>query len=270
MTKRDAYAMELRDMVGRWLQSGQPATLSRYLLANSNLPGPRGNLEMAWAFGDVVAEMASLAGEPLWSLARGWTEMTVEVAPTNSAEEFLPFCGAVAVGALGAELPERCGDALALLRDVARDPRWRMREGVCFALQRLLAARPQPTLDALRQWVEGGDPLEMRAVAAALADPPLLKDGSLAVSALQLHRLIFRQVLARADRRSGPFKVLRQGLAFTLSVVVQALPKEGFAYIAELIGRRDQDVLWIVRENLKKNRLLKHFPDDVARLNALI
>jgi hypothetical protein len=270
MTKRETCAAEVRELLGRWLASGQAGELTGYLLSNSNLPGPRGNLELAWAFGDVVSELAPLAQQQLWSLASSWTAMTPEMAPTNSAEEYLPFCGTVAVGALGAVLPECCAEALDALRCLARDARWRMREGVCFALQRLLAECAEATLAALRQWVNGGDPLEMRAVAAALADPPLLQEGQLATSALELHRRIFEQLLDRPDRRSEPFKVLRQGLGFTLSVVVQAVPQEGFALMSELIASRDQDLLWIVRENLKKNRLLRYHLDEVARLNALI
>jgi hypothetical protein len=36
--------------------------------------------------------------------------------------------------------------------------------------------------------------------------------------------------------------------------------------MAELFDSADPDVLWIVKQNLKKNRLLKNFPREVESL----
>jgi hypothetical protein len=59
---------------------------------------------------------------------------------------------------------------------------------------------------------------------------------------------------------------LRKPLGYTPSVVVQSVPEEGFEFLAQLADSQDSDVLWIVRENLKKNRLVKNFPDQVASI----
>ena len=45
---------------------------------------------------------------------------------------------------------------------------------------------------------------------------------------------------------------------------------EGFAYMQQLAEQNDADVLWIVKENLKKNRLLKNFPEEVTATNKLL
>lgn len=52
-------------------------------------------------------------------------------------------------------------------------------------------------------------------------------------------------------------------------VVVHALPKQGFEFMAESVDLQDSDVLWIVKENLKKNRLLKNFPEEVESTKKL-
>ena len=67
-------------------------------------------------------------------------------------------------------------------------------------------------------------------------------------------------------RKSEPFRILRQGLGYTISVVVCAIPKQGFEFLRQLIHSGDKDLMWIARENLKKNRLLKNFPQEVALL----
>ena len=95
-----------------------------YLLQESGLPGPRGNLELA----QVVADEGDRA------LFEHFLAYTPQVAPTNDPHEFLAFCGVVGLGRLLAEGDEKILDQL---RPFASDPRWRLREGVAMALQRL-------------------------------------------------------------------------------------------------------------------------------------
>jgi hypothetical protein len=61
-----------------------------YLLKNSGLPGPRGNLELAQAAADVGSRAQFEA----------FLAYTAEVAPTNDPHEFLAFCGVVGLGRL--------------------------------------------------------------------------------------------------------------------------------------------------------------------------
>jgi hypothetical protein len=270
MGKRDAHRKDLVGLFDGFAASGDAKALTTYLLANSNLPSPRGNLELAQAFGDIVGERAKQGAspEPIWRLCEDWTEISAEEAPVNDPRELLPFCGTVGLGAIGAACTAYTGPALGDLCVLARDPRWRMREAVCFGLQRLIAAQSKLTLVALESWVAGGHPLEMRAAAAGVAEPVLLEDPATAKAALRLHQAILAQVLDMKDRKSEAFRGLRKGLGYTLSVVVCALPQEGFAYLAELAGSDDEDVRWILKQNLKKNRLIKNYPAEVSRLRA--
>ena len=189
-------------------------------------------------------------------------------APVNNPRELIPFCGAVGMGAFGAACPTMFAKVMTALRSSANDPRWRMREAVPMALQRLIAARPQETLNALKLWITEGNPLEMRAAAAGVAEPALLQDTAAARAALELHEAIFCRMPEFDDRESDEFKVLRKGIGYTLSVVVQALPEEGFPLMRQLIPTQDKDVLWIVKENLKKNRLVKNFPAQVESIKS--
>ena len=61
-----------------------------YLLAHSNLPGPRGNLELA----QVVADLGTEAQ------FRRWASLGPDVAPENTPGCFLAFCGVVGLGAV--------------------------------------------------------------------------------------------------------------------------------------------------------------------------
>jgi hypothetical protein len=268
MTKVERHKQDLIPLLDAFAESGDGEGLARYIVANSNLPGRRGNIEMAAAFGDAIGERPLEEHQRLWETCVRLTQVSATEAPVNSPEEMLPFCGAIGLGVLGALAPEYASPALETLRSLARDPRWRMREGVCQALQRLLARRSEETLVALGQWVADGDPLEMRAAAATVAHPALLEDGEVAAAALQLHRDITSQVLRIEARRAEEFRVLRKGLGYTVSVVVQAVPQEGIAFMAEMLETQDPDLRWIVRENLKKKRLAKKYPAEVYALKA--
>jgi hypothetical protein len=137
-------------------------------------------------------------------------------------------------------------------------------------LQKLLARRTGDTLKELERWVVGGNLLEMRAVAAAVADPAALRDEQTAHQALQLHRGIMDQVLHSTNRKAQAFRILRKALGYTVSVVVAALPEEGFEFMAQLVAAQDRDLSWIVKQNLKKNRLIRSFPEAVAATRRLL
>jgi hypothetical protein len=267
--KKEDYKRELGALIDKFIATGNEQELLDYIAANSNLPGPRGNLELAGAFADATGQYDPEKSARLWELCTEMADVSADEAPVNDPRELIPFCGAVGIGALGAACPTLSTEAVAALRTAANDPRWRMREAVPMALQQLIAAHHRETLDALEQWA-AGSPLEMRAAAAGVAEPALLKNDETARAALALHQAIFNRVLETEDRKSDAFKALRKGLGYTLSVAVQALPEEGFALMRALAATQDKDVLWIVKENLKKNRLTKYFPTEVASIKSSI
>jgi hypothetical protein len=268
MGKKESYKEQLPSLLDESLRTGVAENLMAFLTSNSNLPGPRGNLELADAFAEVVGGYEGDC-EKLWDLCMRLSRFSLVEAPVNNPHEFLVFCGARGIGALGVS-PRFFQEALSRLKELASDARWRTREGVAMALQSMIAEQPQETLKELSRWVEGEDWLVMRAVAAGVAEPALLKDEATAYEAFELHKQILSRITAAGERKSREFKTLRQGLGYSLSVVVREVPKEGFEYMRQLVSQKDADVLWIVKENLKKNRLLKNFPEEVAATKKML
>ena len=270
MSKKDRHKRDLIGLFDEFVETGDAENLLRYIASNSNLPGPRANLELAAAFSELVEDYSREGEDKFWELVMHMTAVSADEAHVNAPEEFIPFCGAVGVGAIASVSPQFFATALATLRGLAQDPRWRMREAVAMGLQRLLARRGRDALRELERWVASGDSLEMRAAATAVAVPAALRQEETALSALQLHRDIMDQVLSTGERKSEDFRILRKALGYTLSVVVAAVPQDGFEYMAQWIGTQDSDVLWIVKQNLKKNRLVKSFPEAVEATKRLL
>jgi hypothetical protein len=243
MTKTDDYKTKLQEL-SNW---------DEYLLKESGLPGPRGNIELA----QVVADMGKK------SLFERYIAYDAETAPVNSPYEFLAFCGVVGLGRL---LAEGDSELLSILRCFASDPRWRIREAVAMALQRLGDVSMERLLDAMRPWAQG-TPLEQRAAAAALSEPRLLHKAQFARTVLEILDQITTGIEQAKNRRSTDFLILRKGLGYCWSVAVISLPEEGKALMEKWLLKSDKDIRWIMKENLKKNRLSRMDADWVKRWN---
>ncbi|MFZ0532813.1 MAG: hypothetical protein WAM09_06500 [Anaerolineales bacterium] len=234
MTKADDYRTNLRALVD-W---------DSYLLKESGLPGPRGNIELA----QVVADEGNR------QLFQRYIAYTADIAPVNSPYEFLAFCGVVGLGRL---LAEGDIDLLKTLRQYASDPRWRTREAVAMALQRLGDVNMGQLIAAMGEWSQG-IALEQRAAAAALCEPRLLGHAQYTRNVLGiLDQITARIEQVKCDRRSEDFLALRKGLGYCWSVAVASLPEEGKALMEKWLVKSDPDIRWIMKENLKKKRLVR-------------
>jgi hypothetical protein len=270
MSKKENHKRDLAQFFEDFLKTEDERAITDYLLAHSNLPGRRGNLELAAAFAELAEDYYENDSERIWNFCLKLTEVSAADAPVNDPKEFLPFCGACAIGAIGSVSPALYHHALLRLNTLANDPRWRLREAVAMGIQKLVEREGEKTLKELEDGIVTGKWLAMRAVAAGVAEPALLKDKHTAKQALALHKKIFDLILSGNERNGDAFKVLRKGLGYSLSVVVAAIPKEGFEYMRQLAESPDKDIRWILKENLKKNRLIKNYPDEVATIQALL
>jgi hypothetical protein len=151
-------------------------------------------------------------------------------APANSPHEFLAFCGVVGLGRL---LSEGRMEVLNTLRPYASDPK--------------------------------GDLLEKRTAAAALCEPKLLSEEKHIERVLQVLDEITASIQSVENRKSDEFKALRKALGYCWSVAVVALPEEGERMIERWFSSDDKDVLWIMKENLRKKRLIRMDAEWVAR-----
>jgi hypothetical protein len=238
MTKVDEYRKQLRDL-DDW---------DSFLMAESGLPGPRGNLSLADAAAEGFADQ-------FWH----WLGYTAEKAPTNTPGEFLSFCGVVGLGRLLAE-----GDrsVLPTIRACASDVRWRRREGVAMALPRWGDVDMNALIDEMEVW-STGSLLEQRAAAAALCEPRLLKASAQVERVLNILDAITTSLLSVDDRKSDDFLALRKGLAYCWSVAVAAALASGKGHMEKWLDSCDHDIMWIMRENLKKARLVRMDADWV-------
>jgi hypothetical protein len=225
---------------------------------------------LAVAFAEVVEDYCAEEVQKLWDLCLKLTGVSADEAPVNDQKEFLPFCGACAIGAIGSITPAFYQRALSRLKALATDPRWRVREAVAMGIQKLVEKQSKKTLKELEAWIVNDNWLEMRAVAAGVAEPALLRDKQTARGALALHKKIFDQILSIKEHKAEELKILKKGLGYSLSVVISATPKEGFEHMQQLVKSQDEDIRWILKENLKENRLIKNFPMEVASIQELL
>ncbi|MFC2054680.1 hypothetical protein ACFLV7_10380 [Chloroflexota bacterium] len=227
-----------------------------FLLENSGLPGRRANIELARA--------AALEGDR--ELFERYLTYTPERAPTNSQYEFLPFCGVLGYGRL---LSEDDLSLLPSLRRCANDPRWRIREAVAMALQMLGRRDMERLIREMEDW-SWGSLLEKRAAAAALCEPFLLGDERQAEKVLQILDEITSSLGDVEERKSENIKALRKGLGYCWSVAVVANPGAGKPLMEKWMGSNDKDIVWIMKENLKKKRLARMDAEWVGDCKQMI
>jgi hypothetical protein len=264
--KKERHKEELSPIFNKLSQTEGREELFAYLTGNSNLPGQRANLELAGAFADLVEEHATEDSGKIWGLLNNMMSFLPEEAPVNDPKEFLPFCGVRGMAALSSACPQLLNATLEKLKALAEDKRWRIREAVAQSIQKLLTGFAHETLKALQSWIGTDNWLIMRAVAAGVAEPTLLKKPQIAKASYVLHQKILSAILAQEESSTDDFKVLRKTLGYSLSVIVESDPVKGFSCMHELVKSGDSDLHWIVNENLKKNRLIKNFPEEVSIL----
>lgn len=241
MTKTEEYRRTLKKL-GDWIP---------FLKKESGLPGPRVNLELA----HVVAEEGTQQ--------QFETFMSFD-ARENTPEVFLVFCGLVGLGRLAANDPKLFGT----LRSHASDPRWRIREAVATGLQLAGDQDMELLLQEMQMWSQGNW-YEKRAAAAALAEPRLLKQPRHASDVLKLlDQITASMTHMHSDEEA--YKVLRQGMAYCWSVAVAALPDTGKPLLEKWAHSENKDIRWMIRENLKKNRLVKLDPNWVKACQQML
>jgi hypothetical protein len=211
----------------RVLQDWEP-----YLKKHSGLPGARANLELVQAVGDEAD------ADRLWRMSA-------------STDEFLALCGTAGLGKVALMEP---ATVMTWLQELAADPRWRVREGVAIALQRIGREDMHHLLTAVQTWSTAG-PYVQRAAIAGLSEPALLKHREHAVQTLEILDEITTSLASTADRKQDGFRVLRQALGYCWSVAAAAAPENALPYFEKWMQSKDKDVAWVMKTNLSKARM---------------
>lgn len=222
--------------------------LEKFIMEHSNLPGPRGNLELAFAFAEIYEDIDVLLQ---------WTKITDDQAGVNDPKSFLAFCAAVCLGKLYTKKKDK--RIIPLLKHLANDGRWRMREAVAFGFQSIGEHDFDELQTICSEWITHANNLEKRAILVSLAHPPFLTEER-ATFCFD----ITDSILEHLDKEHD-FDVLKKGLEFTISVFAAAHPKAGFTCIDRWMGK-DTSIDTILKSNLKKNRLMRKNPEEVKRL----
>jgi len=222
-------------------------------MAASRLPGPRANLELMNSVVDRSTENQFLA----------WLDQYGDTTDANSPRTFLAITGAVGLGSL-----LECGNRkyLPRLRVCCLSPNWRIRESVVLALERWGKKDRASLLVEMTEWCKGGL-LEQRAAVAALSHPQILGEDEFTRQVLDLMDTVTSCLVGESERRSEPFRVLRLALGYCWSVAVAAYPQAGKPLFEKWCSSTDKDIRWMVKENLKKNRLVKA---DAAWVSACL
>jgi hypothetical protein len=174
-----------------------------------------------------------------------------------TGDDYLVFCGVVGLGRLLVEHDEP--SLVRRLRTHAADERWRVREAVAMALQRLGDGDLPRLIEVVSRWAADPDPLVQRAAAAGICEPRLLATPQAAATAIDVCERATHALAARpsGERRDPSVRALRQGLGYCWSVAVAADPGAGLPRFRALSASHDPDLAWIVRENSRKTRLAR-------------
>ena len=103
-----------------------------------------------------------------------------------------------------------------------------------------------------------------------MCEPRLLGQNQYAREVLGILDKITAGIEQADYRRSEEFLTLRQGLGYCWSVAVVSLPVEGKALMEKWLVNSDRDVRWIMRENLKKARLVRMDAEWVKKMRDRI
>lgn len=223
-----------------------------YLLSKSGLPGPRANLELLYV----------AAAECEESLLRKWLATPIADAPENTPQVYLQCIAVVSLGRF--ILQNEQEPDIKALRRFANDDRWRIRECVAMALQTIGKSNPHLLAKITEPWLVGSLH-ELRAVAAAWAEPVLLKTEFTQQTALAFMDKITQRFQQDKSDDKEATRILKKGLEYCWSVVVAANIEIGKPFFEKWFYS-DVTIQKIMLVNLTKNRLIKADPAWVSRL----
>lgn len=85
----------------------------------------------------------------------------------------------------------------------------------------------------------------------------MLTSNEVTSSILNILEDVTLSIANSKENKSEAFEVLKKGLAYCWNVAIVACPDKGKNLFEKWVGNKNKEIIWIVKENLRKKRLLK-------------
>jgi protein required for attachment to host cells len=228
--------------------------LKSFLIKNSNLPGPRVNIELGFLLSEMYKDENELAK---------WLNIDESQAGTNDPMSYLPFCALICYGRIYTE--KKDSKIINKIKKAANDPRWRVREACAFAFQIIGEHNFDVLKKIFSEWLLEANNLEKRCILVSLAHPKML-NTTRANYCLQVCDIILQHL----DKSSPNFPVLNKALEFTISVFVSKDVDTGSVFLEKWIKEKNKLINGIMKKNLSKNRIRKLNNNNINSLLKMI
>lgn len=212
------------------------------LLINSKLPGKRANLELMWQFAKSTTKVET-------NLCLQYKDYDLN----NTPEEFVMMCGIIGLCTINKTKPKI---ALNQIEEYANSSSWRVREAVAMGIQELIQIKTDEVLHILDDWSLKNDKYK-RCLIAGLCEPKNLKNKNILDSAFNYLNKFTEEFSSYSNKLTEDQKILRKALAYAWSVAIVEDVEQGKSLFAKFVDYNNKNILWIVKNNLKKNRLKK-------------
>lgn len=171
------YDSDLQQLITQALLNNDTQAIERYLTEHNALLSPHMNTELINTFANIIGHIVTQPTMPpverIEALLDDWAGLTLASSPVNDPREILPATAALTYGQVAIVRPDWWDDEVAKLHKAASHARWRVREMVAAALQRMLAADSARTHQLLINWQADEDPLVVKTSATALQLPSI-------------------------------------------------------------------------------------------------
>jgi|GEM_PF-1640777 len=261
MNKRNKYKGILSNIYNNGFDK-----IKDYLINNSNLPGPAVNLSLSYAFADLIKDIEYSQG--MYNIITDWLVNYDEV-DVNEPKIIIPVSVIQALGEIFNKISinQIKNEIIDRFKYYSNDKRWRIREAVCFALQRIGENDFNAINKIFLRWINNASLLEQRAIIVSLAHYPILNKKDNILFSLEISEVILNNILKYEDKKNEDFRIIKKALSFTLSVYVSKLPDDGFKLLEKWAKVDDKDIKDIIKSNLKKSRLSKNYKENVDIIN---
>jgi hypothetical protein len=242
---------------------GDRMPLYQHLARASHLPGVRANLPLAQAFASECASRGAAAD----ALCVAMVRLDADEAPGDTALEFIPVCGVLALGARAAQGDKAQSALLAELEGAAEDLRFRVRDAVPLALARVGEAMGDALALEVAGWMDGY--FQAAAVLRAMALPAWntrLSDPELAPARLA-DALALASGAPRSAERYAGFKALLDAIREAVAPLALRLGVPVFD-VLEAFARKEKEpkLRALVASALGARSLEGRFGDEIARV----